>query len=249
MKKNYNFTGTDLLLTPPSEQGFPIGIFEFHLKWKKEFRETEASVTLKISNNATATIQIVKPRDAILVQNRLYINKNQIFHLHAENIPINSTTAWSVHKNKDSTNIMDQFAEYLLTETNSTDLIMKAVIFEEGVDYMFQLRITRNDIDSSETSINVALPISPKGGYLSVEPCNSGARAFHTNFHIDARDWMLIGKEDSNMQLEYYFGYTVDGTTVYLSATYSTANEVGTTPVCNKSWVSNEKVLSSEYEM
>ena len=91
-------------------------------------------------------------------------------------------------------------------------------------------------MDSSQTSINVALPIFPKGGYLSVEPCNSGAHAFHTNFHIDARDWMLIGKEDSNMQLEYYFGYTVDGTTVYLSVTYSTANEVGTTRVCIQSW-------------
>ena len=134
------FTGTDLLLTPPSEQGFPIGILEFRLKWKKEFRETQASATLKISNSAAATIQIVKPSDAILLQNTLNINKNQILHLHAEDIPINSTIAWSVHKNKDSTNTMDQFAEYLLTETNSTDLIMKAVAFEEGVNYMFHLK-------------------------------------------------------------------------------------------------------------
>ena len=72
------FTGTDLLLIPPSQQGFPIGMFEFHLKWKKEFRETQASVTLKISNSATATIHIIKPRDAILVENKLNINKNQI---------------------------------------------------------------------------------------------------------------------------------------------------------------------------
>ena len=107
------FTGTDLLLIPPSQQGFPIGMFEFHLKWKKEFRETQASVTLKISNSATATIHMIKPRDAILVENKLNINKNQILHLHAENALINSTIAWSVHKNKASNNIIDEFAEYL----------------------------------------------------------------------------------------------------------------------------------------
>ena len=69
-----------------------------------------------------------------------------------------------------------------------------------------------------------------------MEPCQSEAHAFHADFHIDARDWMLIGKKDSNMQLEYYFGYTVGSTTVYLSATYSTANEVGSARVCNKIW-------------
>ena len=226
------FTGTNILLTPPSNQGFPIGKFELHLKWSKEFRETQASVVLRIANSATAQIKVLRPRNALVIQHRVYIGTKEILHLHADNVPPNSTITWFIYKNKDTVSKLQALDDYILTEaTNSCDLIIRAAAFEEGTDYDFKVRVTSNDTDTSEALLTVAVPVSPKGGHLSVEPCQSGGHAFSTDFHIDARDWMLIGQEESNMELEYYFGYNIAGTTVYLSAIYTTANEVCNTVI------------------
>ncbi len=222
------FKDIGILLVPPTHQGFPIGTFEFHLKWSKQFRETQASVIVHIGNNATAQIRVVRPVNALLVQQRLWIKKSQVLHLEAQNAPVNSTVTWSVYTpDKPSNLFLEDVKDNVFTENNSSNLVLRASLFQEGIDYTIQLEGTAaEELPTSRTYLTVSVPVSPKGGSLSVEPCNTGGQAFFTDFHISARDWMLIGREEADLQLEYYFGYTLGGVSVYLSAAYSTSNEV-----------------------